>query len=225
MKELVLVISPSLSASRRLITDENFEKMFKYISQKISFKILQLNDEKTRQLFLKSNRKKVPVLFVDTGEEEIIELVNNTRIINFLNDIVKNIKAHVSSTNKLVSNSATQLYNNIFFVDCDRFDEVDFEMFDLIIISENCEITIDHENIITTNPINAVSLIKIKPLLDSEKRILVVSKGKRLAYIVIAMFMYFIEEKSLDDIEESLSIGIHKKPLKEIFKEDLKDNF
>lgn len=227
MKELVLMFSPSLPASKKLISNSKFIELMKYVSQHVPVKNVVVGDEKTRSLLLKAKRTQIPLLLIDTGED-IIEINRVNYIMKFLIDLETNIKAHTNTRRDNTSTErdfndddeelTTPVYKNVFFVDCDKSNNVRLNKFDSVIISETCKkVHFEDDNITYVNTTNLASMKKIIGLLDENKKVLIISKDKRLADIVVAMLMFHVEKKTLAETEKTAGIVL-KRPLRDLFK-------
>lgn len=229
MKELVLIFSPSLPASKKLITNPRFLEMIKFISRHVSVKNVVVEDEKTRNLLVQVKRIHIPLLLIDTGED-IIEINRVNYIMKFLTDLEQNLKSHHAPATSAVTEEsleeegeeglATPVYKNVFYIDCDKSSEVRLDRFDAVIVSEACKkVHFEDENVTYVNTTNISSMRKILALLDENKQFLIISKDKRLADIVVAMLMFHVENKTLAETETTTGIVL-KKPLRDLFKKD-----
>ena len=216
MKELVLIFSPSLPASKKLITNQDFLKLIKFISQHVPVRNVVVEDEKTRALLIKVKRNCIPLLLIDTGED-VMEIKRVSFIMKFLTDLESNIKAHSNKKPQYEEELVTPVYKNVFFIECSKSSDVQFSKFDSVIISETCKkVHFEDSSVTFVDTTNLSSMKKILNLLSENKKLLIISKDKRLADIVVALVMFHVEKKSLAETEKSINT-IFKKPLRDLF--------
>lgn len=100
----------------------------------------------------------------------------------------------------------------ISFMNCDKFMSLD-NTFDLTVVNENCrKVHFESENYLSVNVTSITALRKITPVLinkfkqNGKLNILAVSKSKKLADILSAMCMFFIQHNTLDEIQAATNV-------------------
>jgi hypothetical protein len=220
IEELVLFCSSQLPACYNLLSSNTF----KQLAQMFSIKILLVDDEHTKNMLLSANVTTLPLLIMKIGED-ILEVKKSSYILKVLEDL-KNKKVDEEPEIQKPLFSAQTVYKTddfvIFYISCDKFTTND--NFDLTIVSENCrKVHFENDNHVVVNATNVNSLKKIVPLLDGNIRtILTVSRTKRLADLVFAMCMFYLQQSNIDEIQNATSLS--KKTLMDLLDitEDLK---
>jgi hypothetical protein len=219
VEEVVLLCSSKLPACYRLITNPAFLTLSKTSGLKTIF----VDDEHTRHLLIQVDVTTLPLLILKI-DDDILHVKNVGYIMKVLHDLNKK-----KSQQPVPETSSVPQPNQLFrvqtpykneefsvsFISCDKFMTED-NRFDLTVISENCrKVHFENESYVSVNVTNINSLKQLIPLLQDKRRILTVSKTKRLADLVAAMCMYYIQSSTLDEIQNTTSIP--KKTLVDLF--------
>jgi hypothetical protein len=238
IEEIILICSTKLPACQKLLDSGRFKLSVMKLQ---NMKMLTVDDEHTRNLLMKANVYSLPLLLLKI-EEDVLEVKNASYILKVLEEINKN---HQPSTEKEVHTHVMQMKppetisvdasNQLFkaqmvyktdniiisYIGCEKFVSMD-NKFDLTIVSENCrKVHFENENYVLVNVTNISSLKTVIPILLSKYEqkqnlnILTVSRTKRLADIISAMCMFYIQHNTLDEIQASTTIS--RKILMELF--------
>lgn len=105
---------------------------------------------------------------------------------------------------------------SIYHVDCSGYTPHLNTHYSSVILNDTCKmVSAEGINVITVTATIA-SLTRIVPLFGRPGDILVVSKSKKLSQLVTALYMFYIEKRSLEEIQQLTNLQI-KKPMSDLF--------
>lgn len=243
MKEIVLVASTDdqLRACKSLITNPKFRELVNLL--RTPFKTLLVNDERTKNILIRSNKSYIPFLFIDT-EEGIMDVKGVSNILKFLGDMIRsqqiterqsNTKINLPKMETLTEEDESiidkedledsLMYRNtshsVYYIECEKYIDGLDKMFTHVIIAESCKkVRPAGNNVYLINTTNIKSLKSLLPIFtdptERQPSILVISKNDKLAAIMISLVMFYIEHRSIEDIQKATNLII-KKPLLDLF--------